>query len=105
MDLTPVLDFHYDNLTPPVTGNVLSGDLDEARMLVETADRGKRHIEGEVSEARDHMSTLANANNALSVDKRRLEADLRGAQQELDNLVNQVRYATQQIKEHVKGGR
>ena len=59
-------------------------------MLVETADRGKRHIEGEVSEARDHMSTLANANNALSVDKRRLEADLRGAQQELDNLVNQV---------------
>ena len=61
-------------------------------MLVETADRGKRHIEGEVSEARDHMSTLANANNALSVDKRRLEADLRGAQQELDNLVNQVQF-------------
>ena len=59
-------------------------------MLVDTADRGRRHIEGEVGEAREHMSQLTNANNALSVDRRRLEADLRGAQQELDNLVNQV---------------
>ena len=68
----------------------MAGDLEEARMLVDTADRGRRHIEGEVGEAREHMSQLTNANNALSVDKRRLEADLRGAQQELDNLVNQV---------------
>ena len=42
-------------------------------MLVDTADRGRRHIEGEVGEAREHMSQLTNANNALSVDKRRLE--------------------------------
>ena len=76
----------------------MAGDLEEARMLVDTADRGKRHIEGEVADAREHMTELTNANNGLSVDKRRLEADIRGAQQELDNLVNQVKHAEEKAR-------
>lgn len=82
-------------------GNVLTGELEEARMLVDTAERSKRHIEGEVGDAREHISNLTNANNALSVDKRRLEGDIRGAQQELDNLVNQVKHAEEKARKAI----
>ena len=70
-------------------------------MLVDTAERSKRHIETEVGEARDHITNLTNANNLLSVDKRRLEGDIRGAQQELDNLVNQVKHAEEKARKAI----
>ena len=47
------------------------------------------------------MTDLTNANNLLGIDKRRLEGDLRGAQQELDNLVNAVKHAEEKARKAI----
>lgn len=70
-------------------------------MLVDTSERAKRHAENEVADAREHMTELSNANNLLSIDRRRLEADLRGAQQDLDNLMNQVKHAQEKARKAI----
>ena len=44
---------------------------------------------------------MTNANNLLGIDKRRLEGDLRGAQQELDNLVNAVKHAEEKARKAI----
>ena len=55
----------------------------------------------QLSDAREHMTDLTNANNLLGIDKRRLEGDLRGAQQELDNLVNAVKHAEEKARKAI----
>ncbi len=58
-------------------GNVLSSELDEARLLLDTAERARRALEGEVAEARDATGQLNAANSALTAERRRLEGDAR----------------------------
>ena len=41
-----------------ITGNALSGELDEARMLLDTAERSRRHAENEVGDVREAMNEL-----------------------------------------------
>jgi hypothetical protein len=41
-----------------VSGNALSGELDEARLLLDTAERSRRHAENEVGEIREAMNEL-----------------------------------------------
>jgi len=82
-------------------GNVLASEVEEARMLVDTAERAKKNADGELAEAREHITDLTNANNLLGIDKRRLEGDLRGAQQELDNLVNAVKHAEEKARKAI----
>ena len=55
----------------------------------------------QLAEAREHITDLTNANNLLGIDKRRLEGDLRGAQQELDNLVNAVKHAEEKARKAI----
>lgn len=54
-----------------------------------------------LADAREHITDLTNANNLLGIDKRRLEGDLRGAQQELDNLVNAVKHAEEKARKAI----
>ena len=78
--------------------NILSSELDEARLLLDTAERARRNLEAEVGEAREAIGDLTNANSSLTVDKRRLEGDVRGMQAELDNLLNQVKNAEEKAR-------
>ena len=55
----------------------------------------------QVADARDNMSTLTNANSALTVEKRRLEGDVRGMQAELDNLMNAVKNGEEKAKKAI----
>ena len=55
----------------------------------------------QLTDAREHITDLTNANNLLGIDKRRLEGDLRGAQQELDNLVNAVKHAEEKARKAI----
>ena len=52
-------------------------ELEEARMLLDTAERARRGIEGEIGDTRESIGQLTNTNALLAVDKRRLEGDIR----------------------------
>ncbi len=78
--------------------NVLMSELEEARLLLDTAERARRNIEGEIADTRDAIGNLTNANAMLAVDKRRLDGDIRGAQAELDNLMLQVKNAEEKAR-------
>ena len=80
------------------TANVLSSELEESRLLLDTAERARRSIEAEVADVRDAIGQMTNANSALTVEKRRLEGDVRGMQAELDNLMMQVKNAEEKAK-------
>ena len=60
-----------------VSANVLMSELEEARMLLDTAERARRGIEGEIGDTRESIGALTNTNALLAVDKRRLEGDIR----------------------------
>ena len=72
--------------------------MDEARLLLDTAERARRNLENEVGDTRAGISELTNVNSMLTVEKRRLEGDLRGMQAELDNLMNQVKNAEEKAR-------
>ena len=63
--------------TPFISANVLMSELEEARMLLDTAERARRGIEGEIGDTRESIGQLTNTNALLAVDKRRLEGDIR----------------------------
>jgi chromosome segregation ATPase len=78
--------------------NVLIAELDEARLLLDTAERARRAIDGEIADTRESLGGLTNANALLAVDKRRLDGDIRGMQAELDNLMLQVKNSEEKAR-------
>ena len=81
-----------------ISANVLTSELDEARLLLDTAERARRNLDTEVGDTREAIGQLTNANSLLTVEKRRLEGDVRGMQAELDNLMNQVKNAEEKAR-------
>ena len=79
-------------------GNVLASEVEEARLLLDTAERARRHVDAEVVDVREAMSTVNTANSIIATDKRRLDGDLRGIQQELDDLMNQIKNSEEKTK-------
>ena len=69
-----------------LAANVLMSELEEARMLLDTAERARRGIEGEIGDTRESIGALTNTNALLAVDKRRLEGDIRCVHSPLDIL-------------------
>ncbi len=67
-------------------------------MLLETADRAKRHAEQEVNDVREAMASVATANALVTTEKRRLEGDLRGMQQELDNFMSMMKNSEEKTR-------
>ena len=76
----------------------MTSEVEEARMLLETADRAKRHSEQEVNDVREAMASIATANSLVTTEKRRLEGDLRGLQQELDNLMSMMKNSEEKTR-------
>jgi myosin heavy chain 6/7 len=82
-------------------GNVLLSEVDEARLLLETADRARKHAEADVNDVRDAMANVSTANSLISMEKRRLEGDLRGMQQELDNYMSQIKNSEEKMRKAI----
>merc|ERR1711879_363790 len=78
--------------------NVLSSEVEEARLLLDTAERARKHAEIEVGDVREAIASVGTANSILATDKRRLEGDLRGMQQELDNFMSQIKNSEEKTK-------
>merc|ERR1711983_385914 len=54
--------------------NALQGELEEARALLDSADRGKKQADMELVEARAAVNDMSTINSKASSDKRRIEA-------------------------------
>ena len=87
-------------------GNALAGELEEARMLLDTAERSRKSAELEVAECRENINDLSYANTNLSADKRHMESVLKGQQQELESLMLRLEQVSEveTITNDVQGG-
>merc|ERR1719418_222663 len=54
--------------------NALQGELEESRSLLDSADRGKKQADMELSEARGAVNDMTTINSKAGSDKRRLES-------------------------------
>jgi len=82
-------------------GNALTGEVEETRMLLDTADRARKAAESELQECRESISDLGSANNSLMSEKRRLEGIVRGLQQEIDDLLISVKNSDEKSKKAI----
>merc|ERR1740123_2074719 len=56
--------------------NALGGEMEEARALLDSAERGKRSIESELSESRNAVNEMTAINTRAGAEKRQLESTI-----------------------------
>merc|ERR1712107_420896 len=78
--------------------NALQGEVEEARALLDSADRGKRQTEAELGEARTAVNEMNTINSRASGDKRRVEGALHTMQAEIDDLLHQAKNSEEKAK-------
>merc|ERR1711994_347755 len=78
--------------------NALAGEVEEARALLDSAERGKRQTEAELSDARSAVNEMATINSRAGADKRRVEGSLHTMQAEIDDLLHQAKNSEEKAK-------
>merc|ERR1712227_1077060 len=64
---------------------------EEARALLETADRQRRAAEQELADTNETLADLTNVNQSISASKRKLEGELGQLNADLDEMTNEAR--------------
>merc|ERR1719245_2296891 len=78
--------------------NALQGEVEEARALLDSAERGKRQTEAELGDARNAVNEMNSINSRASGDKRRVEGSLHTMQAEIDDLLHQAKNSEEKAK-------
>merc|ERR1712177_112647 len=78
--------------------NALQGELEEARALLDSAERGKRQTEAELGEARSAVNEMTTVNSRAGADKRRVEGVLHTMQAEIDDMLHQAKNSEEKAK-------
>merc|ERR1712241_248462 len=78
--------------------NALQGEMEEARALLDSADRGKRQTEAELSEARNATNEMTTVNSRAGAEKRRVEGSLHTMQAEIDDMLHQAKNSEEKAK-------
>ena len=78
--------------------NALQAEMEEARCLVDSADRGKRQIEAELAESRAAVTEMNEVNSRAASDKRRLEGQVHTMQAEIEDMVTQAKNSEEKAK-------
>ena len=78
--------------------NALQGEMEEARCLLDSADRGKRQTEAELAESRVAVNEMNNVNSRAASDKRRLEGLVHTMQAEIDDMLHQAKNSEEKAK-------
>merc|ERR1711963_1268821 len=78
--------------------NALAGEVEEARALLDSAERGKRQTEAELSDARSAVNEMGSINSRANSDKRRVEGALHTMQAEIDDLLHQAKNSEEKAK-------
>merc|ERR1719410_3156860 len=72
--------------------------MEEARALLDSADRGKRAIEAELGEARNAVNEMTAINTRANSDKRRLEGNVHTMQAEIDDMLHAAKASEEKAK-------
>ena len=76
----------------------LQGEVEEARALLDSADRGKKQADMELTEARAAVNDMTAINAKASSDKRRLESAVHTMHAEIDDMLGQAKSAEEKAK-------
>merc|ERR1712141_20386 len=78
--------------------NALQGEMEEARALLDSAERGKRQTEAELTEARMAVNEMNNVNSRAGAEKRGLEGSVHTLQAEIDDMLHQAKNSEEKAK-------
>merc|ERR1711970_1327781 len=78
--------------------NALHGEMEEARSLLDSADRGKRQTEKELEESRKAVSEMAAINSKASAEKRRIEGEVHTIHAEIDQTLISAKNSEEKAK-------
>merc|ERR1712037_961941 len=78
--------------------NALAGEMEEARSLLDSAERGKRQTEAELSESRSAVNEMTSINSKASAEKRHLESAIHTMHAEIDDMLQQAKNSEEKSK-------
>merc|ERR1719357_559408 len=78
--------------------NALQGEMEEARSLLDSAERGKRQTEGELSESRNAVQEMTSINSKASAEKRAVEGAVHTMHAEIDDMLHQAKNSEEKAK-------
>merc|ERR1712008_645814 len=78
--------------------NALQGELEEARALLDSADRGKKQADMELADARGAVNDMTTINSKAGSDKRRLESAIHTMHAEIDDMLSQAKNSEEKSK-------
>jgi len=78
--------------------NALQGELEESRSLLDSADRGKKQADLELSEARAAVNDMTAINSKASAEKRHLESAIHTMHAEIDDMLHQAKNSEEKAK-------
>merc|ERR1712150_393471 len=78
--------------------NSLQNALEEARTLLEQADRSRRMTEQELSDTNEQLSELTCQNQAIAGAKRKLESEMQTLHGEMDEMATESSLAEEKAK-------
>jgi myosin heavy chain 6/7 len=78
--------------------NALSGEVEESRALLDSADRSKRQLDGELADARNAVNEMGVINSRAMHDKRNVESMIHTLQAEIDDALGQAKNSEEKSK-------
>merc|ERR1712008_360943 len=78
--------------------NALQGELEEARALLDSADRGKKQADMELADARGAVNDMTTINSKAGSDKRSLESVIHTMHAEIDDMLHQAKNSEEKAK-------
>merc|ERR1719249_439699 len=78
--------------------NALSGELEESRSLLDSADRGKKQAEMELAEARQAVNDMTTINSKAGGERRHVESAVHTMHAEIDDLMHQAKNSEEKAK-------
>jgi len=75
--------------------------MEEARALLDSADRGKRQAEAELAEARSAVQEMTNINSRAAAQKRQLESAIHTMHAEIDDTLQQAKNSEDKAKKAI----
>ena len=78
--------------------NALSGEAEEARALLDSADRSKRQIDAELADARNAVNEMHSINTRAMHEKRGVESQIHTLQADIDEMMAQAKNAEEKSK-------
>merc|ERR1711893_21509 len=78
--------------------NALQGELEEARALLDSADRSKKQCDMELAEARGAVNDMTTINSKAGAEKRRLEGAIHTMHAEIDDMLHQAKSSEEKAK-------